>query len=264
MPVSAVKSLDSSTRAFAGSQAAQHSVSSSCAFAGPTAIARLARPPASAVVIRLFISHFSSFGGRGGRRQGGELSLATRFDVSTKLSGARGRGRAGRTGLLGHTPRRRPSVQAHFSLDKARSCLPGARTLGFAPVRQTAPATLRPDPKPLVCVSASVVELEERRYTVQATGAKNIAAVERFSGCMTVMLPALGDRLDAEALVERIDGLVLPGGRANVEPRPLRRSTVPRRRARRSGTRRDRARDGASLRGRGSSRCSASAAAFRR
>ena len=70
-----------------------------------------------------------------------------------------------------------------------------------------------------MCVSASIVELEERRYTVQATGAKNIAAVERFSGCMTVMLPALGDRLDVEALVERIDGLVLPGGRANVEPR---------------------------------------------
>ena len=78
---------------------------------------------------------------------------------------------------------------------------------------------LRPYPKPLVCVSASIVELEERRYTVQATGAKNVDAVERFSGCMIVMLPALGDRLDVEAFVARIDGLVLPGGRANVEPR---------------------------------------------
>ena len=85
-------------------------------------------------------------------------------------------------------------------------------------MRQTTPTTLHPDPKPLVCVSASIVDLEERRHTVQATGAKNIDAVERFSGCMTVMLPALGDRRDIEALVERIDGLVLPGGRANVEP----------------------------------------------
>ena len=83
---------------------------------------------------------------------------------------------------------------------------------------QSPPATLHSRLKPLVCVSASIVEIEERRYVVQATGAKNIDAVERFSGCMTVMLPALGDRLDVDALVERIDGLVLPGGRANVEP----------------------------------------------
>ena len=85
-------------------------------------------------------------------------------------------------------------------------------------MRQTQPPELDSHPKPLVCVSASIVEIERRRYTVQATGAKNIDAVERFSGCMTVMLPALGDRLDVEAFVERIDGLVLPGGRANVEP----------------------------------------------
>ena len=73
-------------------------------------------------------------------------------------------------------------------------------------------------PKPLVCVSASMMELENRRHPVHATGAKNIDAVERFAGCVPVMLPALGDRLDVESFVERIDGLVLTGGRANVEP----------------------------------------------
>ena len=83
---------------------------------------------------------------------------------------------------------------------------------------QTPPATLHLHLKPLVCVSASIVALEERRYVVQATGAKNVDAVERFSGCVPVMLPALGDRLDVESVVEHIDGLVLPGGRANVEP----------------------------------------------
>ena len=62
------------------------------------------------------------------------------------------------------------------------------------------------------------MELENRRYPVHATGAKNIDAIERFAGCMPVMLPALGDRLDVESIVERIDGLVLTGGRANVEP----------------------------------------------
>ena len=72
--------------------------------------------------------------------------------------------------------------------------------------------------KPLVCVSASVVVIENGRYPTHATGAKNIDAVERFTGCTPVMLPPLGDRLDAECFVERIDGLVLTGGRANVEP----------------------------------------------
>ena len=80
------------------------------------------------------------------------------------------------------------------------------------------PSTLHSHPRPLVCVSASIMELENRRHRVHGTGAKNIDAVERFAGCLPVMLPALGDRLDVESFVERIDGLVLTGGRANVEP----------------------------------------------
>ena len=82
----------------------------------------------------------------------------------------------------------------------------------------TPPLQLHPHPKPLVCVSASVIEIENRRYPVHATAAKNIDAVERFTGCVPVMLPALGERLDVESFVECIDGLVLTGGRANVEP----------------------------------------------
>ena len=81
------------------------------------------------------------------------------------------------------------------------------------------PASPLPLPaKPLVGVSTSVIVMEDGRYPVHATGAKNIDAVERFTGCTPVMLPALGDRLDAERFAERIDGLVLTGGRANVEP----------------------------------------------
>lgn len=75
-----------------------------------------------------------------------------------------------------------------------------------------------PHPRPLVCVSASKMELENRRHSVHASSAKNIDSVERFAGCVPVMLPALGRRLDVESFVERIDGLVLTGGRANVEP----------------------------------------------
>ena len=79
-------------------------------------------------------------------------------------------------------------------------------------------SALHPHPEPLVCVSASVMELENRRHTVHAASAKNIDAVARFAGCVPVMLPPLGDRLDMASFAERIDGLVLTGGRANVEP----------------------------------------------
>ena len=62
------------------------------------------------------------------------------------------------------------------------------------------------------------MELENRRHTVHGSSAKNVDAVERFSGCVPVLLPPLGGRIDVESFVERIDGLVLTGGRANVEP----------------------------------------------
>ncbi len=97
-----------------------------------------------------------------------------------------------------HLPDRRPRVR-------------------FPPVSQIASATPL-HPRPLVGVSASVMEFESRRYRVHGTGAKNIDAVERFTGCVPVLLPPLGERLDIESFVERIDGLVLTGGRANVEP----------------------------------------------
>ncbi len=99
----------------------------------------------------------------------------------------------------------------------ADTCPFRARALGFASVSHS-PLVLNPYPGPLVCVSASVMELENRRHLVHASSAKNIDAVERFASCVPVMLPPLGDRLHVDSFVERIDGLVLTGGRANVEP----------------------------------------------
>ena len=73
--------------------------------------------------------------------------------------------------------------------------------------------------KPLVCVIASLMEINsERRHRAHMSSEKNIDALARFSGCIPIILPALGDRLDADDFVSRIDGLLLTGGRANVEP----------------------------------------------
>ena len=71
---------------------------------------------------------------------------------------------------------------------------------------------------PLVCVPASHIEVRPEGYRVHATGSNCVDSVERFSQCVPIILPALADRIDVERFARRIDGLLLTGGRANIEP----------------------------------------------
>jgi putative glutamine amidotransferase len=73
-------------------------------------------------------------------------------------------------------------------------------------------------PTPLIAVSASRMEMAERRHPIHGAGAKNIDAVMNFANGIPVLIPAVADALDVEELVSRIDGVLLTGGRANVEP----------------------------------------------
>ena len=72
--------------------------------------------------------------------------------------------------------------------------------------------------KPLVCVPASHIEVRPEGYRVHATGSTCVESVERFSQCVPIVLPALAGRIDVESFASRIDGLLLTGGRANIEP----------------------------------------------
>lgn len=74
------------------------------------------------------------------------------------------------------------------------------------------------DCKPLVCVPASHIEVRPEGYRVHGTGSNCVESVERFSQCVPIILPALADRIDVESFARRIDGLLLTGGRANIEP----------------------------------------------
>ena len=74
------------------------------------------------------------------------------------------------------------------------------------------------DCKPLVCVPASHIEVRPEGYRVHGTGSNCVASVERYSQCVPIILPALADRIDVESFAGRIDGLLLTGGRANIEP----------------------------------------------
>ena len=55
-------------------------------------------------------------------------------------------------------------------------------------------------------------------HRIQAAGQGYVDAVAEGAGALPLLLPALGDSCDAEAMLDRIDGLLLTGGRSNVEP----------------------------------------------
>ena len=72
--------------------------------------------------------------------------------------------------------------------------------------------------KPLVGVISGLMEVTEARFVVHGCGESCVNAVERVANCVPVIIPAIAARLNAEDFARRIDGLLLTGGRANVEP----------------------------------------------
>lgn len=73
-------------------------------------------------------------------------------------------------------------------------------------------------PRPIICVSANAMEASHRRHLVHATGERNVHSLLEMVDCIPVLLPPMGAALDVSELVSRMDGFVLTGGRANVEP----------------------------------------------
>ena len=76
----------------------------------------------------------------------------------------------------------------------------------------------RTAPRPLICVSANSIEAAHRRHRVHATGERNIQSLLKMVDCIPVLLPPMGAAVDIVELVSHMDGVVLTGGRANVEP----------------------------------------------
>lgn len=71
-------------------------------------------------------------------------------------------------------------------------------------------------PPPLVGVTCCVRTLNG--FPFHVVGEKYIVAALDAGGALPLLIPALGDRLDLDALVARIDGLLLTGSPSNVEP----------------------------------------------
>ncbi len=71
---------------------------------------------------------------------------------------------------------------------------------------------------PVVGVSASRHFMPSHTLPHHGAGERYVLAVSGGAGALPVVVPALGEDLDAAALADRLDGLFLTGGRANVEP----------------------------------------------
>lgn len=73
-------------------------------------------------------------------------------------------------------------------------------------------------PRPLICVAANSLEATHRRHQVHATGERNVHSLLKMVECIPMLLPPVGAAMDIGELVSRMDGVVLTGGRSNVEP----------------------------------------------
>lgn len=72
--------------------------------------------------------------------------------------------------------------------------------------------------RPLIGVTANTTEAVNQRHRVHATGERGIQSLLKMVDCIPVLVPSVGAAVDVVELVSRLDGFVLTGGRANVEP----------------------------------------------
>ena len=72
--------------------------------------------------------------------------------------------------------------------------------------------------KPLIGVTSSLMQIAGSQNLAHGAGRRYIESLVNFCDCVPLQIPALGDDYDYPDLVSRLDGVLLTGGRANVEP----------------------------------------------
>ncbi len=71
-------------------------------------------------------------------------------------------------------------------------------------------------PQPLVAVTTDVKLFEN--YTWHAAPQQYLEAAITAAGVLPALVPSFGERLDPDALLDRVDGVLLTGSRSNVHP----------------------------------------------
>ena len=70
--------------------------------------------------------------------------------------------------------------------------------------------------QPIVAVSTDVRQFEN--YTWHAAPRQYLDAAITVAGVLPLLVPSFGERLDLEALIGRIDGILLTGSKTNIDP----------------------------------------------
>lgn len=70
--------------------------------------------------------------------------------------------------------------------------------------------------QPLIAVSTDVKQFEN--YTWHAAPQQYLEAVISGAGALPVLVPSFGERLDLDALLSAVDGVMLTGSKSNVHP----------------------------------------------
>ena len=75
---------------------------------------------------------------------------------------------------------------------------------------------MKTEKKPLIGIPATPYENEG--HTSHRVSEKYVHCVVEMTGCVPILIPAVGDAVSTSCLVEILDGIMLTGGRPNVEP----------------------------------------------
>lgn len=71
---------------------------------------------------------------------------------------------------------------------------------------------------PLIGVPTSIMKIPGTNFTAHISGQRYVTSVNKFSNCLAVQIPSMGKDFDYSDLINRFDGILLTGGRANIEP----------------------------------------------
>jgi putative glutamine amidotransferase len=75
---------------------------------------------------------------------------------------------------------------------------------------------MRPQTTPIVAVAADVKDMDIYRW--HAVSETYLRAIVNGANALPLILPSLDETTDFETLLDRVDGVVLPGSRSNVHP----------------------------------------------
>ena len=72
--------------------------------------------------------------------------------------------------------------------------------------------------KPIIGISTNEIINFGGRQVSHSTGLRYVNAVSKFSNAIPLLIPSYIKGKDLDLLLKKVDGIVLTGGRANVEP----------------------------------------------